>query len=529
MRGSPQTLQATTLPAPTGGMDSRQNLADSPPNVSIYCYNMNPSEYGLTVRRGYRQWCAPLDLGASTGVKTLIPYNGDEDDGASDKLFAVTNEGIWDVTTEGAPGVNKLVFTDQTEGAGHGVYTAFTSDAGTQLLFYADRNNGLFQYDPNAETWLQSSVVGLDATSIVFVVAHKQRLWFAERASDVGWYLALGAIAGTATPFFFGSKFKRGGDLAGLFNWSVDAGDGIDDYLVAIGRGGDVIPYRGSDPSQPDWSQVGTYYIGQVPRGHKIAEDYAGDLLILSEFGVTAMTDLLRGSSGHDPTQTSVTFKIARIIRNNLRKTIGEYGWELRYIPNISLLIINSPKQASGAEVQYVMARTTEGWALWRDVPMDCVESWVARAVFGTANSTVEIMDERRDGLTPTDNAGSDIEFSLLFSYQHFGDRSTYKRAEFARPTFIGPLAPRFRMKMLYDFSINEIVLPTDFTIGQASLWDIGNWDEAFWAESGYVSNTDIRGMADLGRSMAIAINGHAVTETILVNIDVMWRSGGYL
>jgi hypothetical protein len=45
---------------------------------------------------------------------------------------------------------------------------------------------------------------------------------------------AVNALYGTVTSWDFGSKFKHGGNLVGLWSWTVDGGIGIDDYLVAI-------------------------------------------------------------------------------------------------------------------------------------------------------------------------------------------------------------------------------------------------------------------------------------------------------
>ena len=528
-RGQQQTLREKTWPAPTQGMDTRQNLANPPPQICIYSYNMNASEYGMTVRQGYRQWQAGVDNGASTGILTLIPFDGDESDGASDKLFACNIEGIWDVTVDGGSPVLSYTFPNQSAGAGYGVYTAYTTDAGQNVLFYADRINGLVQYDPIADSWSVPSITGdISATEVVYVVTHKQRIWLCARDSAVGYYLGVGAIAGAVTAFSFGSKFKHGGNLVGLYNWTVDGGDGVDDYLVAVSRAGDVLPYRGSDPSQPDWSNVGVYFIGQIPKGNKISAEYGGDLIFLSEFGVTAMSDLLVGSSARDITQKSVTFRIANLIRADLLQLGDQDGWELRYIPSQGLLIVNLPQRSNSEQIQYVLSRTTEGWTFWRGVPMLSVENWRGRAVFGTATSTIEYMDVARDGIIGT-MFGRDIEFSILMNYDVLGTPSRFKRLELIRPTFIGNLAPSFDVQALYDYDIRNILLPLSSPLAIADTWDSGIWDSAIWVEGGFTPSYDVRGGLGIGRSVSVAMTGRAITETIFVAMDVMWRDGGVL
>ena len=125
------------------------------------------------------------------------------------------------------------------------------------------------------------------------VVAHKQRIWFLEEDSTTGWYLGIGSIAGEVSPFYFGAKFRHGGRLAGLFNWSVDGGAGVDDFLVAVSQAGDVLPYQGSDPSSDDWQLRGSYFIGEVPNTPTFGTEQGGELFLLSSFGVSSLNDLL--------------------------------------------------------------------------------------------------------------------------------------------------------------------------------------------------------------------------------------------
>ena len=78
-----------------------------------------------------------------------------------------------------------------------------------------------------------------------------------------------------------------GGELVGLYNFTMDGGDGVDDYLVALSRAGDVVIYRGDDPSLIDlWNIVGTFYVGELPAERRVANEYGGDLYIISVFGM---------------------------------------------------------------------------------------------------------------------------------------------------------------------------------------------------------------------------------------------------
>lgn len=523
----PPTIQQSTIPAPTAGVDARQNLAEPAPKVCIYSFNMEPSEYGMRVRNGFREYQNTIDGGLSTGVKTIIPYTGDE---YPNRLFVANNEGIWNVSVDGGIPALMIAFASAFEPAGYGIYTAYTTDAGANLLFYADRENGLFTYDPALDTWAQTAgITGIDITEVTFICVHKQRIWLCVDGDTAGYYLDPGAIAGAVTPFYFGSKFKHGGELVGLFNWSVDGGEGLDDYLVAVSRAGDVLPYQGDDPSLDTWQNVGTYFIGAIPKGNKIGSDFGGDLLLLSEFGLTAMSDLLNASSARSLAANSISFRIAVLLRNDLQDLKDYEGWELRYIPTEGLLIINMPKRLDNTDIQYVLTRTTEGWSFWRSVPMLCVDTWLGKTYFGTVTDTVEVMDVNQDNVDNDYLGGDPINFSVLTSYSMLGAPALFKRCEIVRPTFIGAEIPTFRSKVLYDYVANEIAPPSSLTSALSSVWDVALWDSAAWS-AGYLNSTwEARGAIGIGRAAAVALNGYATTSLTLVSIDIAWRTGGLL
>ena len=146
-----QTAQANVIPAPIEGMDARLNLSIDHPQTCIWAINMVPDEYGVRVRSGYREW--QIDVGSE--VRTIIPYPGLATPTAatSDRIFAITEVGIYDVTVADATPVLKFTFATQDANAGWGVWTHYVTQAGIDLVFYADGANGLFTYTPSTDTW----------------------------------------------------------------------------------------------------------------------------------------------------------------------------------------------------------------------------------------------------------------------------------------------------------------------------------------------------------------------------------------
>lgn len=254
-----QQTQATVLPAPTQGIQANKSLMAMEPTEAIYSYNLLPKEYGMEVRPGYREFA---DISDNTEVRSVMEFH----DGLDSKLFAATTTGIYDITAGGTINAAAPVYTWPFTGgdAGFCIHVNFSNSAGQHLLV-CDEQNGYVRYSTSGG-WVVGGVTGPTGgdTKLVHVCEFKEKLWFVEKETGMGWYLATSAITGAATSFVFGKKFAKGGYLRGLFNWTIDGGDGIDDYLIAVGDEGDILAYKGVDPAQPgDFQKVGNWYVGQ--------------------------------------------------------------------------------------------------------------------------------------------------------------------------------------------------------------------------------------------------------------------------
>ena len=552
MRGQANALEVSVMPAPTKGLDARAPTGNMPPDVCIYTYNLMPAEYGMLIRPGYREWNIGLDLGSGDGVYSIIPYTGVAQGSSDDRLFAMTNEAIWDVTAYDSP-VNKLTFGSSQLGSGHGVSAHYIDQAGNDWLYYADAINGLHIYagatngSGTPDTWVKATdeITGVDPNgpdlnlgAVVFVVVHKQRMWLVEEGASHAWYLGQNAGLGDATKFHFGTKFPHGGRVYAMYNWSIDGGQGVDDMLVVVSSSGDVVVYQGSDPEATDWSVRGTYYIGDVPQGRRIGTEYAGDLYLISSFGLQSMGDLVRGVDSLNPAETSLSYRIARPLRTQIAAKRSEFGWEPVYLPPLGAMHITVPNTEGERWIQYNATLATEGWGIYRDVPMRCVTDYLGKVYFGDEQGRVCVMDTTRDNMLITappepELNGDPIEFSILSSYQNLNTPGLHKRVQMVRPDFYGDAKPAFEQRILYDYDVTEPPTPQDLPGNQTEgfRWDDPGalWDNAVWATNSGVSYGAflLGGVAGIGRTLAVALKGTTGTEIRLLSWDIMWQTGG--
>lgn len=537
-RGQQAEIASDVIPAPNGGIDARSSLAGMSSNNSIYSYNLVAAEEGLKVRPGYREWNIDIENTDTQGlgITTVIPYQSNN----HSRLYAVSNEGIFEVTTfDDGPwtGTRKVGFSDISASSGHGVFVAYVDQSGKEWIFYADSENGLFECDVAANTWVAytGTLTGsiTSAANVNFIMVHKRRIWMVEKDSAEAVYLPVDSIAGATTAYYFGTKFKTGGSLVGLFNWSVDGGAGVDDYLVAISSGGDVIPHQGDDPSSSTtWNSRGVYFIGRVPLGGHIASEYAGELYLLSSYGIIAMSDLLRGVEPQSiNNEGSLSFNIARLLRDDIKVRGDVRGWQMNFVPSLGLLLINTPTTSSSLPLQYVLNLGVSGWGFWRGVPMLSFNEWEGNLYFGTADDRVCRMDVSKDNITITDPAapdvnGEDIDFSLLTSFTRLTNKAHYKQVQFIRPDFIAEGDLEFSCRPVYDYAISELGAVTGRDdASTAGIWDVSTWDAALWAGGGLkLPFNKIFGGGEYGRAVAVAMRGSTSYSTTFISFDVSWK-----
>jgi len=539
--GQRRSSQSFMIPAPVAGIDVSRGLAAGNLANSLYSYNLVAAEYGLRVRNGYREWAIGLDDGAGLGVHTIIPFGGDDVDLANDRLFAVTNEGIWDCTTEAVAPTLVLDFSipgnggDITDDAGYGVYCNYTLQSGERILFYADQQNGLFRYTESTDTWARESfITGPVIADVYFVMSHKNQIWLVEKNQSYAWYLPEQSVGGAATQFFFGTKFVHGGNVAGLFSWTIDGGVGVDDYFVAVSRSGDVLVYQGNDPgSADDWFSSGQYFIGEIPKGGKFGSHDGGNLYLLSVQGLISMNEIVVGVDGKNADADIESRKIAYFIRPFLKDYKNANGWEVRKTPSIGTLIINAPPRNDGVEIQWVKNTTIDSWGLWRSVPMLCVDEWKGNVYIGDDQGRVLIMDNHIDNelITPPPMMvnGQAIPFSVLTSFSDLGSPTQFKRGKFIRPQFLATSEPSQTCRFRYDYDLIEALNTTPAPVLGGSVWDGGLWDVADWDNVTPEGYAPVSGGAGMGRTVAVVMTGRSVADTTLISWDIIFDTGGPL
>ncbi len=577
------TVKAANFPAPTGGLNTSVAGAALPAEDCVQLFNMIAAEYGVRSRLGSREWVTGLTGAADNQIRTTFYYHGSAANGSKDRVFVTTSTGIYNATssvastsvdwsfptlyevgdqvvnggniyicvTEGTsddPGPSgtssgipdgtavwdfvaesplMLTFSSGASDAGRGVFHSFTTTGG-HFCAYTDEENGYHLYTESTDSWAVGSVNNVAEADLCFVASWKHRLWFAEKDTASAWYLDLASIAGDAEQLDleWAAKPRHGGDLVGIYNWTLDGGAGIDDHLVFVFRGGDIAIYQGTDPeAATSFALKGVWYAGALPKGRNVVTPYGGDLLILTRNGVRPLSVLVNGGDGMGQYATK---KISNLFNSLMLSRASLHGWAMHVHPEDNALVVTHPTTDGANTEQLVMSLVNGSWSRYRDLPMYSAGAGGGKLYFGSVDGTVYINDGYVDGITLEDpNAYAAVQWALMTGFRNLGN-SRLKRVQMIKPTILSEnTSPEYRAEARYTYNFNEVASVAGGTVS-SDEWDGGVWDTTTWGGE-FAASQATTGAVGMGVDVALAIRGTATSRTVFVGADIFYDEGGAL
>jgi len=358
-------------------------------------------------------------------------------------------------------------------------------------------------------------ITGVDSSKFVNVNLFKNRLYFTEENSMTCWYLDVDAISGPASPLYFGGIARNAGYLQAMGTWTLDAGQGADDYAVFVTSMGEAIVYNGTDPDVADkWVLKGVWQLGQT-FNRRCFFKWAGDLLLLTQDGLVPLASALQ-SSRLDP-RINLTDKIYYAVSQAATTYYGNFGWQINYYASENMLILSIPTNA-GME-QFVMHTITKAWARFTDIQAYCWEvSGDADMHFGSDGFVGTFYDSTSDD-------GANINATAQQAYSYFESPGQLKRFTMVRPILQSSGGiPSVVCGISVDFDTQSQLGSVSFnpSLFTASSWDVAKWDNNNWA--GGLTTTKIwQGVSGLGFTGSININ------VASRDIELHWASTDYV
>jgi hypothetical protein len=514
-----------SIPPPIGGLNVKDALGAMSRTDAIVLTNWIPQQYGVRCRKGYKEHA----IGLGGEVLSMCVYQPNRQIANSYQLFGITNNGIFDVTDPTNLPVSSFSLSGATD-AGRFSSTMFTNSAGAFLLA-CSQAGGYFTYDGIG--WQQRAsgtesgyIDNVDPNSLVFVTSWKRRVWFVERDSTNAWYLPTDQITGAAVKFELGPFVKHGGRLAFITNWTIDAGEGIDDLIVFAFEGGDILIYKGTNPDSADsFGLVGSYYIGQLPIGRRGYGAFGGDVLIISELGLQPLSYVTRGGQSILRTEsTDYLDKIQPRVAEYVSQLAEYDGWEIMLYPRENLLLVNIPPGPTILKQQFAMYTNTNQWCMFEDVPIVSAVVAADSFWFGTSDGRVcQGFTGYFDNVPYGQSTGNGITGVIQPAYSYFGSSGIHKQFHLLRPTFLSSDQPGVSAAIMVDFNSPLLSNAPVSAVAKGSAWDVALWDQGIW--NGALNRfADWIGLEGIGFAGSPYIVTNCTGDTLLVSLDIIFE-----
>lgn len=505
----PRVAQVTPMPAPIGGLNLVDSLANMEPTEALVLENYVPRGNNIALRKGFTQHASGL-----TGkVETVMAYNG-----AIQKLFGIAGGSFFDSTGTGPVGAPLV--TGQANSRWEHINVA---TSGGQFLYAVNGVNSPQIW--NGTVWqavtgvsAPIAITGVTTSTLSHITLHQNRVWFAQTGTLVAFYLGINSVGGLATAFDLRTIAKLGGTLIAIDTWTVDTGSGSDDLMVFITDQGEVLVYAGTDPSSTStWQLQGVYRSGR-PTGKRCSLKVRGDLLILSEGGIISLSDLIQ--SGIDRA-SFITYKIQPELGTFLATAIVNYGWEMLYFQTESLGILNSPESDTVTR-QYAWDINTRAWCKWTGITAFSLEMFQGSPYLGQASVVSKLW-------TASSDAGVAITGKVkpAFSRYDYAERKNQRRIRVYFLASVTPVTYGIRMNRDFeDFQPQNITLMTPSS--GLAFWDAALWDQALWGGGDAISITEA-GVGVIGTYLTPYIITQSKDIEIKINgFDHVWEAAGF-
>ena len=294
----------------------------------------------------------------------------------------------------------------------------------------------------------------------------------------------------------------------------------MDDLAVFVTSNGEVMVWRGTDPTSANtWALVGLWEIGS-PVGRRCMTKFAGDLLIVGQDGLLPMSAALQ-SSRVNP-KVALTNKIQGAVSTATSTYASNFGWEICYYPKSNALLLNVPISEGTSQQQYVMNTITKAWCNFTGWAANCFVVWADQLYFGGNGFVAKAWSGTVDDT-------ANITTAALQAFNYFGAPGQLKRFTMIRPVLLSNGTPALQAGLNIDFDTSIAPASLAFSPTSYGAWDGVAWDTGIWG-GGLAVNKNWQGANGVGYSAAPVFQSSTQgIEAHWVSSDVVFERGGIL
>jgi hypothetical protein len=481
------------VPVPTDGWDAISPLASMDPKRAPILINWIPRPGWVELRKGYAAW----GMTDSSPVETIMVRRAE----SGEQMFAASGSKIYNVSAAG----NTPPVAVSGLNSARWQYINYTPALGTTVLQCVNGVDTLRQFD--GTTWTVPAITGLpgglNTSAITNIHAQKRRIWFvlgdgAGGGSTVAAFMPTDAITGPIdSTLDLGANWSKGGHLVAITDWTVDGGNGPQDFMVFISSRGQISIFGGTDPTDATtWTLSGTFDLSP-PISDRCATKLGSDVGMITQQGIIPISQALPFEPSAERS-VAITARIQNAMANAAIAGINLFGWQLISYPPEQLLILNVPQVENQVQVQFVMNALTGAWCQFNGWNANCFEIYNELLYWGGNDGTVNL------AFSGTTDLLEPILADMQCAYNYFDAPGRLKRMTMIQPFISATESITPQIAIDVDFQISPSTSPVTIISG-GSLWDVAIWDASAWFGS-VVQTTSWLSAEAMGHALAVHV-----------------------
>ena len=518
----PVSANGKSIPAPTGGLNARDALANMPETDCVICDNFDPNPSNVQLRKGR------ATLATFTGnCETLAGYPGLL---ANELFAAVNNAGVRSIfrvdnlaggpvgapVVGGAGGTIQAISSTQYD-------WVMSSTGAVEALYLVNGVDNPLLFD--GTTWYAVSQVsspyaltGINPNLLSAVGSYHGQLFFIQANSFNVYYLAVDAIAGALSLLPLGAYFSLGGYLVSIVTVSIDNSQGLQDYIAFISSTGECVVFQGYNPaSATTWFLSAHFRLGRpIGLGRRCWQKMGSDALVITVDGGIMLSQALL--TDRSQSKNAVTDKIRNAINADILNYGNNFGWQAQLHPASNKLLINVPATQAAVSYQYVLNTLNGSWCTYGKYASPwnafCFEVLGDNVFFGGNGSVQQC-------LTGQDDAGASIQGLCTPAFSYFDMPGVLKRWTMARPIFTVDGSLSVGLTFNVDFATGVPTGTVPVTVGNQAPWNTSPWNTTFWGDATIISKQWI-GLSGLGYAGSLSLQVNAK------DVSIQWQSTDY-
>lgn len=505
--------RTTSVPAPVGGLNARDSIADMPPTDAILMDNWDANTTSVSLRLG----ASYKSTGYPGWVETLMAYSPPS---GTAKLFAASSGKIYDATTTGAVGA-ALVSGNSSN---RWQYTTIGTPGGYFLMAV---NGTDFAQVYNGTAWQQVTgvsapiaITGVATNTLFNVCQWKQRLYFLQNNTLGFWYLAVSSIGGAATYFDMSALFKHGGSLVAMAPWSAGDASNPQEYIAFISSEGEIVVYQGFDPTQAGLFSLAMQFRTGRPVGNRPFAIIGDDLGVISTDGLFTLHEAMT-SNQSDP-KKALSYKIELAINTDAGLYTNNFGWQCLLWPTGSKIIVNVPAVTNNTQYQYIYNTISGAWSRYTGWNAACWENFGTGVYYGGNGFVAQ-------AFTGNNDFGVAIVGDLKPAFSYFKTPGQNKQWTLVRPVFAADDVFSTSYTLNYNFSDKSpsysLVFPNSTT---KPVWNVAPWGSTWTL--GMQTYTRYSAVSGIGYNASVRLQvASAKANLSLYSVDYVWKPAGII